>query len=108
MAPFWRTPAQRRHAELLAWLRLIQAQGVHLMAAVDDLKAVLGRIDTATTNIAADIRVIKDSIKPGMTEAEVAEVQALAEASAARLEALDAENPEGWTCHHSDVRTGTL
>ena len=65
------------------------------MAAVDDLKAVLGRIDTATTAIASDIRVIKDSIGTGMTAEQVAEVQALAEAAAARLEALDAENPEG-------------
>ena len=65
------------------------------MAAVDDLKAILARIDTATTNIAADISAIKAKIGTGMSDADVAEVQAGLEAAAARLEALDAENPEG-------------
>lgn len=65
------------------------------MAAVDDLKAILARIDTATTNIAADLKAIKDKIGTGMSDADVAEVQAGLEAAAARLEALDAENPEG-------------
>lgn len=68
---------------------------VMIMSAVDDLKAILARIDTATTNIAADISAIKDKIGTGMTDAEVAEVQAGLEAAAQRLEALDAENPEG-------------
>lgn len=70
-------------------------QGVSIMAAVDDLKAILARIDTATTNIAADLTAIKAKIGTGMTDAEVAEVQAGLEAAASRLEALDAENPEG-------------
>ncbi len=65
------------------------------MAAVDDLKAILTRIDTATTNIAADLTAIKAKIGTGMSDADVAEVTAGLEAAAARLEALDAENPEG-------------
>jgi len=65
------------------------------MAAVDDLKAILARIDTATTNIAQDIQDIKAKIGTGMTDAEVADVKAGLEAAAGRLEALDAENPEG-------------
>ena len=67
------------------------------MAAVDDLKAILARIDTATTNIAQDITDIKAKIGTSMTDAEVAEVQAGLEAAASKLEALDAENPEGTT-----------
>jgi hypothetical protein len=69
--------------------------GVKLMAAVDDLKAILGRIDTATTNIAADLTAIKAKIGTGMSDADVAEVTAGLEAAASRLEALDAENPDG-------------
>jgi len=65
------------------------------MAAVDDLKAILTRIATATDNIAADITAIKNKIQPGMTEAEVAEVTAGLEAAAEKIESLDAENPEG-------------
>ena len=42
--------------EILSLLRQIFSQGQHLMAKVDDLLAVLARIDTATTNIAADIK----------------------------------------------------
>ncbi len=65
------------------------------MAAVDDLKAILTRIDTATTNIAADITAIKAKIGTGMSDADVKTVQAGLEAAAGRLEALDAENPDG-------------
>ncbi len=69
--------------------------GVKIMAAVDDLKAILTRIDTATTNIAADITAIKAKIGTGMSDADVKTVQDGLEAAAARLEALDAENPDG-------------
>jgi hypothetical protein len=82
-------------SELLALLRQVFEQGKHIMAAVDDLKAILARIDTATSNIAQDIQDIKAKIGTGMTDAEVAEVQAGLEAAAAKLEALDAQNPEG-------------
>ena len=78
---------------LLALLNLVTWRLI--MAAVDDLKAILGRIDTATTNIAADLTAIKAKIGTGMSEADVAEVTAGLEAAAARLESLDAENPEG-------------
>ena len=81
--------------EVMTLLRQILTQGAKIMAAVDDLKAILTRVDTATTNIAADIQAIKAKIGTGMTDAEVAEVQAGLEAAASRLEALDAENPEG-------------
>jgi hypothetical protein len=83
--------------EVIRILRKIHHQGVKIMAAVDDLKAILARIDTATTNIAQDITDIKAKIGTGMTDAEVADVQAGLEAAASKLEALDAENPTGTT-----------
>ena len=81
--------------EVMTLLRQILSQGAKIMAAVDDLKAILSRIDTATTNIAQDIQDIKAKIGTGMTPSEVADVQAGLEAVAGKLEALDAENPEG-------------
>ena len=65
------------------------------MAAYDDLVAKFNRADAATTAIAADITRLKDQIATGLTQEQVDDLQAKFEASAARLEALDAENPEG-------------
>lgn len=65
------------------------------MAAYDELVAKFNRADAATTAIAGDITRLKDQIAAGMTPAQVEDLQAKFEASAARLEALDAENPEG-------------
>lgn len=127
--PYWpllrelRAAVDASHRDLRATLLTLVAQGNRIMSALDDLKAVLGRIDTATsdmavstsqmavaqTNIAEDIRVIKEGIKPVLTPAEVEELKALAEATAvkaetqaaalkaqaASLDALDAENPTG-------------
>lgn len=59
-----------------------------------EIKAILKRIDDATNNIAADIRGLKDGVKVGMSEAEVADVQALAEASAQRLEGIAADTAD--------------
>ena len=61
-----------------------------------ELKAALKKIDQATDNIAADIVRLKDKIVPGMTEADVAEVQALADALVTKLEGLaaDPDNPD--------------
>ncbi len=65
------------------------------MSQYDDLVAKFNRADAATTAIAADITRLKDQIAAGMTAEQVADLQAKFEAQAARLEALDAENPEG-------------
>ena len=65
------------------------------MASVAELTAILARVDTATTKIADDIRRIKDQIVGGLTAAEAQAIQDQAEALAVKLEALDAENPEG-------------
>ncbi len=79
---------------LLTWA-IVSFWGYTIMAAVDDLKAILVRIDTATNDIAADLKAIKAKIGTGMSDADVAEVTAGLEAAAQKLESLDAENPEG-------------
>lgn len=61
-----------------------------------ELKAALKKIDTATDNIAADLVRLKERIGTGMTDAEVADVQAEADRLATKLEgiAADPENPD--------------
>lgn len=64
--------------------------------ASEAIKAALAKIDTATDNIAADIQRLKDRIGTGMSDAEVAEVQAEADRISAKLEgiAADPDNPD--------------
>lgn len=64
--------------------------------ASQEVKASLARIDTATNNIAADIKRLKDRVAPGMSDQEVAEIQTEADRIAARLEGIasDPENPD--------------
>lgn len=98
--PFWPTKFTidlnvHNDTEVMTLLRQILGQGAKIMAKVDDLLAILVRVDTATTNIAADITAIKGQIGTGMSDADVARVQTALESAAARLEALDAENPDG-------------
>ncbi len=59
-----------------------------------DLKAALAKIDAATDNIAADIQTLKAAIKPGMSDAEVAEVQAGLDAAASKLEGIAASTDD--------------
>lgn len=82
--------------QILTRLRALEAQGSELLMASQEVKASLARIDAATNNIAADIQRLKDGVKPGMTEQEVAEVQQEADRIAARLEgiAADPDNPD--------------
>ncbi|HVJ72035.1 MAG TPA: hypothetical protein VM531_11120 [Sphingomicrobium sp.] len=56
------------------------------MAAIDDLRALLQRVDAATTEIAADLQALKDKIGTQMTQEEVDEVKAGLEAAASKLE----------------------
>jgi DNA-directed RNA polymerase specialized sigma subunit len=75
----------------VTWLlRELLEQGEDLMAAIDDLRALLQRVDTATTEIAADIQVLKDKIGTQMTQADVDEVKAGLEAAATKLESTAA------------------
>lgn len=94
----WTINLNVRHediAELKSLLHHILTQGAQLMAKVDELLAILARIDTATTNIANDITTIKGQIGTGMTDADVQRVQDALTAAADKLDALDAQNPEG-------------
>lgn len=81
---------------ILTRLRALEAQNGDLLMASAELKAALAKIDTATDNIAADIRRLKDKIGTGMTEAEVAAVQADADRLVTKLEgiAADPDNPD--------------
>jgi hypothetical protein len=82
--------------DILTSLRALGAQGKQALMASAEIKAALAKIDTATDNIAADIKRLKALIVPGMTTAEVAEVQAEADRIAAKLEgiAADPDNPD--------------
>jgi uncharacterized coiled-coil DUF342 family protein len=90
-----RNGLDRRLRSLQHGVHVVSVQLEVLLMASEELKAVLARIDAATNNIAEDIRRIKEQIGTGMTSAEVAEVQAEAEALAVKLEALaaDTEDP---------------
>src|SRR5688500_17650855 len=73
----------------------IQETQETIMANQADFTDVLGRIDTATSNIADDIRRIKDQLSTGMTAADVQAVKDTLEAKAVTLEgiAADTEDP---------------
>jgi len=64
------------------------------MADVKTLTAKLDEIDTATSNIAADIRTLQGQIGTGMSQADVDAVQARLDATATALEAIAAETPD--------------
>lgn len=73
----------------------LTTQGRKLVMASAELKAALKKIDTATDNIAADIQRLKEKIGTGMSDADVASVQAEADRIADRLTAIaaDTEDP---------------
>lgn len=77
-------------------LDLILTRLEHLDMATVELKAALAKIDTATDNIAADIVRLKAKIGTGMSDADVAEVQAEADKLVKKLEGLaaDPDNPD--------------
>jgi len=75
-------------------LRVLETQGKQLLMASAEMKAALQKIDVATDNIAADLVRLKDNIKPGMTDAEVAEVQAILDSAASKLEGVAASTED--------------
>ena len=95
---FWPFTIDRITTQLLqdihADLHVLKAQGVRLLMAAADLKAAIARLETAAANIAEDIKRLKLQVVPGMTEAEVAEVQTLIDAAVAKIEGLAAETPD--------------
>jgi SMC interacting uncharacterized protein involved in chromosome segregation len=64
------------------------------LMAKTDMLAALAKIDTATNNIAADIKALKDKIGTGMSDADVAEVQGILDSTATKLEAIAADTPD--------------
>jgi len=60
----------------------------------ETILAVLARIQSGLTNVAGDIRTLKDGIVPGMSQADVDEIAAKAEELAVSIENLAAETPE--------------
>lgn len=81
-------------SKILDRLRALEAQGAHLMASADTMKAALASIDTATNNIAADIERIKGQVGTGMSQADVDAVQAVLDATVTKLEAIAAATPD--------------
>lgn len=59
--------------------------------------AAFGRMQSGLSNVAGDIRSLKDGIKPGMSQADVDEITAKAEEIASGIESLAAETPEAET-----------
>lgn len=78
---------------ILTHVRAIEAQGERLMAASQEIRDAMGRIDAATNTIATRLQTLADQIKAGMTPAEVQEVVTGLQAEATKLEGLGA-NPE--------------
>jgi len=87
---------QARLGLLLEATNRVLIQGASLMAASDDMKADLGKIDAATNNIAADIQRLKDKISSSMSPADVADVKSALARTVTRLEGLaaDPSNPD--------------
>jgi outer membrane murein-binding lipoprotein Lpp len=64
------------------------------MADKETILASFNRIQSGLTNLAGDIRSLKDGIQPGMSQADVDELSTRAETLASNIEALAAETPE--------------
>lgn len=76
---------------LLTNINRVFAQGEQLMAAADDMKAVLTRIDTATNTVAAELKDLTDKVATSMSPADVADVQSRLAAAATKLEGVAAD-----------------
>jgi hypothetical protein len=61
----------RKLDALLSHIRAVHAQGDQIIMLSEESKALLGRIDTATNNIAADLRGLKDKIDAGASDTEI-------------------------------------
>jgi len=75
-------------------LLLLIIYKLNKMADKETILAAFTRIQDGLTNVADDIRRIKDGIKPGMSQEDVDEISAQAEALASRVETIAAETPE--------------
>lgn len=64
------------------------------MADKQTILAAFTRIQSGLSNVAGDIRSLKDGIQQGMSQADVDELSTKAEELASSIEALAAETPE--------------
>lgn len=84
------------YAELEKKLNKIISFNKHIMATLEAFETALSRIDTATTNIAEQLRELKEQVTNAGLSAEVeAQVLSRLETAATQLEAVGAsvENP---------------
>jgi len=81
----------RKLDSLLSHIRAVHAQGERLIMLSEETKGILGRIDTATNNIAEDIRGLKEKIDAGASDEEV---KAALEQVAVRLEGIAASTDD--------------
>ena len=64
------------------------------MTAADDMKAKLVTLGSALDNIAADVAALKAQIGTGMSDADVADIQAKIDAIAAAAQTLADSTPD--------------
>jgi len=79
--------------QILSLSRAIHAQGVKLMAVSTETKAVLARIEQATSDLGVRVAAIQSQIGTGMTDADVAAVNSELGDIASKLDGM-AKNPE--------------
>jgi chromosome segregation ATPase len=86
---------QSKLDSVLSGIALLKTQGEKLMALADDLKASIAKLDAETTSIASLITALAAKVHNGMTDAEVADVNAAFATLSARLTTLgvDPTNP---------------
>lgn len=86
---------EKKLCEILKTVRVIEHKINNIMATLQDYKNEFARINTATTNIADDIRRLIEKIAAGgMTDAEEAEALTELRAIADQVEAIASTTPE--------------
>jgi hypothetical protein len=80
---------------ILDELRGLRNLGEKIMAIGQDIEAIVGRIDKATDDIAAELRDIKGQLSGGLGATEAAALQGRLDAAATKLEGIgkDPSNP---------------
>jgi methyl-accepting chemotaxis protein len=84
---------QRRHDNNKAILERLAQLEKNIMAAMDDIRLELGKINAQTTEIASDIDELIAKVGAGMTEAEVTEVIDGLKGISSTLEGVAAKYP---------------
>ena len=90
MPPFWKTPAQRRHEDVIAWLRELDRELETIMATSAEIKALIAEIGDDLDEIIAKL----EAATGGLTAAEAQEIADLLKPIAAKVPEPEAP-PEG-------------